>query len=59
VIKAARTQGDNWVVTSGLKPGDRVIVEGGMLLRPGMAVKPTPFTDRPGAGAAAAPAQTP
>jgi membrane fusion protein (multidrug efflux system) len=59
VIKTARTQGDNWVVTSGLKPGDRVIVEGGMQLRPGMAVKPTPFTDRPAAGAAAAAAQTP
>lgn len=55
VIKTARTQGDNWVVTGGLKPGDRVIVEGGMLLRPGMPVKPSPFTDKPAAGAPAAP----
>ena len=41
VLKTARTVGDSWLVTSGLKPGDRVIVEGGMMLRPGMAVKPS------------------
>jgi membrane fusion protein (multidrug efflux system) len=52
VIRTARTQGDSWIVTSGLKPGDKVIVEGGMMLRPGMTVNPSPFT-----GAAAPQAQ--
>ncbi len=40
-LKASRTIGENWLITAGLKPGDRVIVEGGMMLRPGMPVKPT------------------
>lgn len=43
VIATSRTQGDQWIVTGGLKPGDNVIVEGGMLLRPGGAVAPTPL----------------
>jgi membrane fusion protein, multidrug efflux system len=40
VIEANRTVGENWLVTGGLKPGDKVIVEGGPLLRPGIPVKP-------------------
>lgn len=40
IIQADRTIGDNWLVTGGLKPGDKVIVEGGPLMRPGMPVKP-------------------
>jgi len=40
VIQADRTSGDNWVVTGGLKPGDKVIVDAGPLLRPGIPVKP-------------------
>lgn len=47
VIKASRTIGDAWLVESGLKEGDRVIVEGAMMLRPGMPVKPAPFTGKP------------
>ena len=42
-LQTSRTAGENWVVTGGLKPGDRVIVEGGMNLRPGMAVTPSPW----------------
>ena len=42
-LKTSRTAGDNWIVTEGLKPGDRVIVEGAMMLRPGMPVQPRPF----------------
>jgi membrane fusion protein, multidrug efflux system len=55
-----RTQGDSWIVTGGLKPGDRVIVEGGMMLRPGMVVTPSPYGQRPAAppqGGAPAPGQ--
>jgi membrane fusion protein (multidrug efflux system) len=43
IVGADRTIGDNWLVTRGLKPGDRVIVEGGPLLRPGIPVKPQPW----------------
>jgi membrane fusion protein, multidrug efflux system len=32
-----------WVIDGGLKPGDRVIVEGQQNLRPGMAVQTKPF----------------
>ena len=42
-LRTSRTAGDNWILTQGLKPGDRVIVEGGMLLRPGMPVQPSPW----------------
>ncbi|WP_294355071.1 efflux RND transporter periplasmic adaptor subunit [uncultured Sphingomonas sp.] len=38
-LTAPRTIGDNWLVTAGLKAGEKVIVEGGMMLRPGMPVK--------------------
>ena len=43
VIVAPRTIGENWLVTSGLKPGERVVVEGAMMLRPGAPVKPVPW----------------
>lgn len=43
VIKTERVVGDSWLVTSGLKPGDKVIVEGAMMLRPGMPVTPQPW----------------
>lgn len=50
-LQTSRTVGDDWIVTGGLAPGERVIVEGGMTLRPGMAVTPSPY--RPNARAAA------
>jgi membrane fusion protein (multidrug efflux system) len=40
VIQADRTIGDNWLVTAGLRPGDKVIVDAGPLVRPGVPVKP-------------------
>jgi len=42
-LKTDRTVGDAWLVTGGLKPGDKVIVEGAMMLRPGMPVTPQPW----------------
>jgi len=42
-IKADTAVGDKWIVTSGLKAGDRVIVEGLQLAQPGATVKPVPF----------------
>lgn len=38
-----RTIRDQWLVTSGLVPGDRVIAEGMQKVRPGMAVRQVPF----------------
>src|SRR3546814_5317248 len=35
-----RAVGDRWIVTKGLKAGDRLIVEGLVNLRPGTVVKP-------------------
>ncbi len=47
VIKVIRTVGDNWLVSDGLKPGDRVILEGLQRARPGTAVKAVPFDSKP------------
>ena len=47
-IKAARTVGADWLVTGGLRAGDKVIVEGAMMLRPGMPVNAQPWS--PGNG---------
>lgn len=38
-----RAVGDQWLVSSGLSAGDRVIVEGGQKVRPGTVVKTVPF----------------
>jgi membrane fusion protein (multidrug efflux system) len=38
-----RAIGDKWLVLSGLEPGDRVIVEGVLKVRPGAFVKTIPF----------------
>jgi membrane fusion protein (multidrug efflux system) len=37
---------DGWIVTQGLKPGDKVIVEGVQKVRPGAPVQPTPYQAR-------------
>jgi len=47
VIKTDRTVGDNWLVSEGLKPGDRVIVEGVQKARPGTPVNAVPFAAAP------------
>jgi len=38
-VDAERSHGEKWVVTAGLKAGDRVIVEGLQKVRPGAVVK--------------------
>lgn len=47
VIGADRAIGDKWLVTSGLKAGDRVIVEGVQQAQPGAKVDPQEFEARP------------
>jgi membrane fusion protein (multidrug efflux system) len=44
VIVADRTQGQFWVVTQGLAPGDKVITQGAANLRPDAPIKPVPAT---------------
>jgi membrane fusion protein (multidrug efflux system) len=45
VLELDRAIGDKWLVTSGLVPGDRLIVDGLQRVRPGMPVKALPFTN--------------
>ncbi len=52
VLETGATAGDRWVVTSGLNPGDRVIVEGAQRVRPGaqaIAAEPTQPPQQQGA----------
>jgi membrane fusion protein (multidrug efflux system) len=49
-VTTAERVGDLWVIDQGLKPGDRVIVEGQLKVRPGALVQPLPY--RPAADAA-------
>jgi membrane fusion protein (multidrug efflux system) len=41
-VVAERTIGQNWVVTQGLAPGDKVIVQGTANLKPDIDIKPVP-----------------
>ncbi|WP_420822562.1 efflux RND transporter periplasmic adaptor subunit [Sphingomonas gei] len=43
-VVAERTIGANWVVTQGLAPGDKVIVQGTANLRPDAEIRPVPVT---------------
>lgn len=58
-ITAERTVGTNWVVTAGLKAGDRVITQGVGNLKQGAAIRPVPASrpQRIGAPAGAAKAK--
>jgi membrane fusion protein (multidrug efflux system) len=42
-IKVGERVGPDWVVTEGLNPGDRVVVEGFMKVQQGMPVNVTPY----------------
>ncbi len=49
-ITAEQTIGDKWLVTGGLKPGDRVIVEGLGKIKPEGKIVPVPAGSKPAAG---------
>jgi len=58
-VKAPQAIGDRWVVTEGLKGGEKVIVEGLQKVRPGAPAKAVPFQNpqtaaAPASGAGAA-----
>lgn len=49
LIKVSRTVGNNWLVSEGLKAGDRVILEGLQKARPETLVKAVTFVSKPDA----------
>ena len=49
-VQVADRTGSDWIIASGLKPGERVVVEGTLKAKDGKAVNPKPFNP---------PAQTP
>jgi membrane fusion protein (multidrug efflux system) len=53
-VTVGERTGSLWVIDEGLKPGERVIVEGIQKVRAGMPVTPKPFQEAP-AGAPASP----
>jgi len=53
-LKIDRAIGDQWLVTAGLAPGDRLIVEGLQKATPGKPVKVVTLDGKPGGTAAAA-----
>jgi len=64
MLTLGRALGDKWLVSSGLAPGDRVIVSGLQYVRPGMPVKVVPSGKSktghgPGAGSKPAPKKRP
>lgn len=52
-LTVGRAIGDKWLVLSGAKPGDRIVMDGAMMLQPGAQVKPVPWTpnQKPAQGA--------
>lgn len=65
-VKIGSAKGTNWVVTSGLKTGEKVMVDGFQKLQPGATVKPVPWqaggakpAGAPGGPASAASAPAP
>ncbi|MDB5957952.1 efflux RND transporter periplasmic adaptor subunit [Ramlibacter sp.] len=59
-VKIGGSQNSDWVVLSGLTPGEQVMVDGFQKLRPGAPVKPVPYNAGTGpAGTAAVPASAP
>jgi membrane fusion protein (multidrug efflux system) len=55
-VRLGVTIGSEWLIEEGLKPGDRVIVDGVIKVRPGAPVKPAAPQTQSGKGAGSAPA---
>jgi membrane fusion protein (multidrug efflux system) len=49
-VKAASWQDRQWIIEEGVRPGERVIVDGFHTVRPGSPVKPVPAADTAAAG---------
>jgi RND family efflux transporter MFP subunit len=46
-VKVGQRSGSLWIIDHGLKPGERVVVEGLQKVKAGMTVDPKPFQDQP------------
>lgn len=57
-VDAEHNQGANWIVTTGVAPGDKVIVSGIQRAQPGQPVKAVPWTPETANGAKPAAAPT-
>ncbi|MCY1309902.1 efflux transporter, RND family, MFP subunit [compost metagenome] len=55
-VKAPQAIGDRWIVTEGLKGGEKVIVEGLQKVKVGAPAKAVPFVQADASAPAAAPA---
>jgi membrane fusion protein, multidrug efflux system len=49
-VKVGERVGTNWIITDGLKPGEKIIVEGFMKVRQGTPVTPKPYVPASAAG---------
>jgi membrane fusion protein (multidrug efflux system) len=54
-LTVSRAIGDKWLVTGGLKAGDRLVMDGATMLPPGTPVQPVQWTPAPPPGAAGTP----
>jgi membrane fusion protein, multidrug efflux system len=45
-VKTGARIGDAWLIEKGLNPGDRVVVEGLLSVRPGVVVHPVPYREK-------------
>jgi len=57
-VETGNADGNSWVINSGLKEGDKVIVEGLQKVQPGATVKPVPWQKAAAAGTAGAAASS-
>jgi membrane fusion protein (multidrug efflux system) len=46
-VKTGARIGDAWLIEQGLQPGDRIVVEGLLSVRPGIVVHPVPYQEKP------------
>lgn len=58
VLTTDRSVGDAWLVTKGINPGDRIIMEGAQMLRPGATVRTVPWKAPAAAAGGATPPAT-
>ena len=58
-VKVAERIASDWIIEEGLKPGEKVVVEGTQKVKPDMVVNPKPFDPEAAAKAAAAKAAAP
>jgi membrane fusion protein (multidrug efflux system) len=54
-VKTGARIGDSWLIEQGLQPGDRVVVEGLLTVRPGMVVHAVPYQTKTASAGAASP----